>query len=192
MCPRPSTRIAHTGRRAFVARLLLALALATGLAPAARAQGVELTTLEAHRTDGEVTLEFAARLTLTRSVEDALQRGVPMHFVAQASLYRSRWYWRDERVARVTRQWRLSYQPLTATWRVGLGALGQSFGSLSEALAVISRASWRLTDAAGLEPDSRHYIEFSYRLDATQLPRPLQIGLGNDWTLGVERTLKLE
>ena len=156
------------------------------------AQGVELTTLQAQRADGDVTLEFAARLTLTRSIEDALQRGVPMHFVAQASLYRSRWYWRDERVARVSRQWRLSYQPLTSSWRVGLGALAQSYGSLSEALAVISRASWKLADAASVDPDSRHYIEFSYRLDATQLPRPLQIGLGNDWTLGVERTLRIE
>jgi Domain of unknown function (DUF4390) len=171
--------------------LALALLLAAA-APAARAQGVELTTLQAQRVDGDVTLEFAARLTLTRSVEDALQRGVPMHFVAQASLYRSRWYWRDERVARVSRQWRLSYQPLTSSWRVGLGALAQSYGSLSEALAVISRASWKLADAASVDPDSRHYIEFSYRLDATQLPRPLQIGLGNDWTLGVERTLRIE
>jgi hypothetical protein len=186
MCPRLLKRIAGS----WWIPWLLALALLAPL-PAAWAQGVELTTLQARRDDGDVTLEFAARLTLTRSVEDALQRGVPMHFVAQAALYRNRWYWRDERVARVTRQWRLSYQPLTSTWRVGLGALAQSHASLSEALAVISRASWRLADAGSLDPDSRYYVEFSYRLDADQLPRPLQIGLGNDWTLGVERTLKL-
>jgi hypothetical protein len=169
------------------------LLLALLLAPPARAQGVELTTLELKRADGELTLDFGARLTLSRSVEDALQRGVPMYFVAQAAVYRNRWYWRDERIARVTRQWRLSYQPLTSTWRVGLGALGQNVGSLSEALAVISRASgWKLADLAQVDPDSRHYVEFSYRLDANQLPRPLQIGTGGEWTLGVERTLRLE
>jgi hypothetical protein len=41
------------------------------------------------------TLEFAARLELPRAVEDALQRGVPLYFVAEAQLLRSRWYWRD-------------------------------------------------------------------------------------------------
>ena len=41
---------------------------------------------------------------------------------------------------------------------------------------------------------SRHYLEFSYRLDSSQLPSPMQLGLGaqTDWVLGVERTLRIE
>ena len=35
-------------------------------------------------------------------------------------------------------------------------------------------------------------MEFSYRLDATQLPQPLQIGLGNDWSLGIARTVRVD
>jgi hypothetical protein len=175
--------------------LLTGLLLAWGLAlaPAARSQGVEPTSLQVLRDDAGLLLDFSARLQLSRSIEDALQRGVPMYFSAQASVYRSRWYWRDERVARVGRNWRLSYQPLTATWRVGLGALSQSYPSLAEALAVVASVGrWKLAEPGVLEPDERYYVEFSWRLDTTQLPRPMQIGLGGDWSLGLERTLKVD
>jgi hypothetical protein len=180
-------------------RLLLALALlltlgASGLG-SAQAQGVELAVLAVQREDGELSLDFDARMNLPKSVEDALQRGLPVYFVAQASLYRSRWYWRDERVVRVQRSWRLAYQPLTATWRVGFGGFNQSFPTLAEALAVVSRSSrWRLADLSQLDPDSRYYLDFSYRLDHSQLPSPMQIGVGGqaDWVLGVERTLRVD
>jgi Domain of unknown function (DUF4390) len=178
-------------------RLLLGLALLTLLAVPAgvRAQAVELPLLALQRFEGELLLDFEARVTLPRSVEDAMQRGVPVYFVAEASLYRSRWYWRDERVARVQRSWRVAYQPLTSTWRVGFGGFNQSFPTLAEALNVVSRSSrWRVADLTQLEPDSRYYLEFGYRLDNTQLPSPMQLGLGGqaDWVLGVERTLRIE
>jgi len=175
--------------------LALLLCLFSGLPGVARAQGVELSTLQPSRQEGALTLEFAVRLNLPRAVEEALQRGVPVYFVAEASVYRSRWYWRDERVARVTRTWRVAYQPLTGTWRVGLGGLYQTHATLAEALGVVSRsAGWKLADLAQIDPDSRYYVEFSYRLDSSQLPSPMQIGLGGqaDWTLGIERTVRLD
>jgi hypothetical protein len=100
-------------RRELVRRSLLqglALMLLLGLlgAGTVRAQGIELAALQLQRQDGELTLDFDIRLTLPKSVEDAMQRGVPVYFVAEATLYRSRWYWRDERVARVQRSWRVA------------------------------------------------------------------------------------
>ena len=159
------------------------------------AQGVDVASIGLERRDGQLTLEFSLRPQLPRTVEEALRRGVPMYFTAQASVYRSRWYWRDERLARVSRQWRLAYQPLTDTWRVGIGALAQSFPSLQEALGVITRTSgWVLLEASQLDPGSQHYVEFSFRLDTTQLPPPILVGLTGqaDWQLGVERTLRVE
>jgi len=173
----------------------LALVLMLWLPGLARAQGVELAHLEVQRQDGELTLDFEARLTLPRGVEDAMQRGVPVYFVADAALYRVRWYWRDERVARVQRSWRVAYQPLTSTWRVGFGGFNQSFQSLGEALAVVSRSSrWKVAELSQLDPDSKYYLEFSYRLDNSQLPSPMQLGLGGqaEWVLGIERTLRLD
>ncbi len=172
------------------------LALALGLAPLpAQAQGVELSNLEVNRAEGSLNLSFAARVTLPKAVEDALQRGVPIYFVAEAQLLRSRWYWRDERIARVQRSWRVAYQPLTSTWRVGLGGLNQTSPSLTEALAVASRsAAWRLAEVAPLDGDKNLYLVFSYRLDSSQLPGPMQFGLGGsgDFAVGVERVLKVE
>lgn len=178
----------------------LALALLLGLlgllgTTAVRAQGIELALLQLQRQDGELALDFDARLTLPKSVEDALQRGVPVYFVAEAALYRQRWYWRDERVARVQRSWRVAYQPLTSTWRVGFGGFNQSFQTLGEALTVVSRsARWKVAELAQLDAESRYYLEFSYRLDSSQLPSPMQLGLGSqsEWVLGVERSLRVD
>jgi hypothetical protein len=98
-------------------------------------------------------------------------------------------------MARVTRTWRLAYQPLTGNWRVGLGGLNQTYATLAEAMAAVSRsAQWRLADLAQIDPDSRHYVEFFWRLDTAQLPSPMLIGLvgGSEFALGVERTLRLD
>jgi hypothetical protein len=181
-------------RRRFLAWPLMAAAAALAGAPAA-GQGVDLVSLEVQRQEGWLTLDFNARLQLSRALQEALERGIPVYFVADALVLRNRWYWRDERVARTTRTWRLAYQPLTSSWRVGIGAIGQSFATLPEALGAVSRLSgWRLAELGALDPDARHYVEFSFRLDTTQLPGPMQIGLTSqgDWTLRIDRTLRLE
>jgi len=168
------------------------------LAPAsaaAQSPGIELASLSVHRLDGELVLDFEAPVTLSKTVQEAMERGLPVYFVARADLYRGRWYWRDERIARVQRVWRVAYQPLTSNWRVGFGGFNQTFASLGEALSVVSRSSrWKVTELSQLDPDSRHYIDFSYGLDTTQLPSPMQIGLGgqSDWSIGVERTLRVD
>lgn len=177
---------------AWLAWLALALAL---LAGPVRGQGAELATLEFERGEQGLQLDFNVRVVLSRAVEEALQRGVPLYFVADVRVYRQRWYWRDQRVARASRAWRLSYQPLTSTWRVSQGGLHQSYSSLGEALAPLSRsARWNVAAPNQLDGDGRHYVEFQWRLDTSQLPPPMQIGIGGlaDWQVGVERTLRLE
>lgn len=184
------------GRGARLVPAVLAAVVLGGLAPRARAQqGVELTSLRMLRAEGALTLDFAARVTLPRVVEEALTRGVPVYFVAQATLWRNRWYWRDERVARVTRQWRIAFQPLTGHWRVGLGGLNQTHASLSEALATASRsAGWKLAELSQIDPDKSYTLEFEYRLDTSQLPSPMQFGLvtQGDWAVGATRVMKLD
>lgn len=166
------------------------LALAAG---SARADGVDLQTFEVHREADGVLLDFAAEFELPRSVEEALHKGLALHFVAEADLMRSRWYWRDERVAEAERTWRLTWQPLARTYRVNFGALSQSYTALSEALAVVQRsAHWRIADPVPAD-DDRYYLVFRYRLDTDMLPRPMQFGIGGiaDWRLSVERRVPL-
>lgn len=177
-----------------VAAACLATALVL-LAVDARAQGVELNGLTLQKLDAGLTLDFSVRMALPHAVEDAVQRGVPLYFVAEATVWRYRWYWRDQRVARASRTWRLSYQPLSDSWRVSLGGLAQSHATLQDALASMSSAArWKIADHSQVDPDERYYVEFSYKLDTSQLPRPMQFGIGGqaDWTLGVERTVRVD
>jgi hypothetical protein len=200
--PRPPVRCqvppGRAPRKGLVGRLLACwlsvLVLALGAAPS-WGQGVELALLQTTRAEGGVNLDFAARVSLPKTAEDALARGVPIYFVAEAALLRSRWYWRDERVARISRSWRVAYQPLTNTWRVSLAGLNQTFASLPDALSAASRsANWRLAEAGQLDADKSYYLQFSYRLDTSQLPGPMQFGLGGggEWAVGVTREIKVE
>lgn len=179
--------VRHAGGAVLAA---LALSLAMG---GARAETVTLDSFELTRSDDGLALSFAARFELSKPIEEALQKGVPLFFVAQAEVFRDRWYWADKRLAQATRTWRLAFQPLTRKYRVTYGGLSQHYDSLPDALTAVTRSvSWKLVDAAQLD-DGKHYVEFSYQLDTTQLPRPMQIGIGgqSDWTFKVERTRRL-
>jgi hypothetical protein len=172
----------------------LFLSCLTLYGPVALAQGVELATFKTSRSEGGLNLEFVARVTLPKTVEDALRSGVTVYFVAEAQLLRNRWYWRDERVSRVQRSWRVVYQPLTERWRVGLLGVNQTYASLAEALTAASSSSgWRLAELGQIDNDKAYTVEFSYRLDASQLPGPMQLGLGGqgDWAVGVSRVIKV-
>ncbi|MDN3918740.1 DUF4390 domain-containing protein [Roseateles violae] len=179
--------------RRWAAALLLGLLLVL-FGRAALADGVELSHLATQRVEEGLELSFGTRFELPHAAEDALLKGVPIYFVAEVTVLRNRWYWRDARVARAQRSWRLTWQPLTRQYRVSTGGLHQSFTALGEALAFLRGVSgWRIAEAKELEDEGRYYIEFSYRLDTSQLPRPMQIGLGSPqgWGLSLERSLSL-
>ena len=174
-------------------RTLLGACIAGCIAPWAWADTTPaITFFEINRDDDAVSLSYAVDFVLAPAVEDALMKGVPLHFVAQAKVFGNRWYWRDRRIANATRTWRVAYQPLTANYRVSFGGLSRSYPNRAEAFAGVQRAvHWRVVEPGQIEAGVRHYLEFSFRLDTSQLPRPMQLGIGgeSDWTLEVERTL---
>jgi hypothetical protein len=188
------TRAASLVRRALWCLALALLAAGAAWPGAARAQSVELSTFEVARSEEGVLLSFTAKFELSHNVEDALMRGVPLYFEAEASVLQSRWYWRDKRVSRAVRNWRLTYQPLTRMYRLSSGGLNQNFETLAEALDVLRRATrWRIAEPGQLDDDGRYYVEFGFRLDTSLLPRPMQLGIGGEaaWVLSVERTARL-
>lgn len=163
-----------------------------GVLPAAFAADAELTNFELVRDDG-LLLNYAVNVELSHGVEDALSKAVPLYFVAEAEVFRSRWYWRDQRVAHAVRVWKIVFQPLTSTYRVTFAGLSQNFDSRDEALNSITRgARWKIAEAGQLDGGA-DYVEFSYRLDTSLLPRPMQIGIGGqaDWAIAVRRTQRV-
>ncbi|MCY4745046.1 DUF4390 domain-containing protein [Pelomonas sp. UHG3] len=176
-------------RIAIAAFIALLLALLPG---GVRADGIELAQLATRKSDDGLELSFATRFELSRAAEDALHKGVPLYFVAEATVLRNRWYWRDARAAHAERTWRLAWQSLTRQYRISTGGLHQSFATLDEALNVLRGLSaWRIAEPRDIEDSGSHYLEFSYRLDVTQLPRPMQIGLQSGFALSVEQKRNL-
>jgi hypothetical protein len=181
------------GRAAVTARRwVLLVALVLTLPKFAVGDGKPaLTFFEISRDDDAVSLSYAVDFELPQAVEDALGKGIPLHFVADAQIYGNRWYWRDRRLAQARRTWRVAYQPITSNYRVSFGGLSQTYPNRIEALAAVRRSiRWHIADPGQIEPGGGHYLEFSFRLDTTQLPRPMQIGIGGlaDWQLVIERT----
>jgi hypothetical protein len=165
--------------------------------PAARAQsgGAELTGFGVQRSEEGLLLNYAVNFELPRGAEEALNKAVPLYFVAEAEVFRDRWYWRDKRIASAARVWRIVFQPLTFNYRVTFAGISQSYASRAEAFASIRRGgNWKIAEPSQLEEGARHYVEFSFRLDTSLLPRPMQIGIGSqpDWALSVERTQRFD
>ncbi len=165
---------------------------------------VELEQLRVERRENELQVHAHLKLELGPAVEEALAKGVAVYFVAEAELRRDRGYWSDGMLAQVSRLDRLVFQPLTRLWRLqvasepnfasGGSSIAQTFDSLQSAPDVVRRqAGWKLADVADLEPDARQYLVYRFRLDMSQLPRPLQIGAGSqtDWNLSRSRQLRL-
>ncbi|MCL2524483.1 MAG: DUF4390 domain-containing protein [Betaproteobacteria bacterium] len=169
-------------------RWLLPLLLAPLLAWAAEIEVVD-PRIE-HDEDG-YALSADFRFELRPRLEEAVARGVVLYFVVEFEMTRPRWYWFDKMVAARAQTYSLSYHALTRQYRLSSGGLHQSFATLGEALAVLSRLrNWPISDADDPPPHAgeTYQAALRLRLDINQLPRPFQISaLGNrDWNLASE------
>ncbi len=180
-----------------MALLCVLLAAAWPLPLRAETTSAEVSLLRLERAPDGIFLYANVKVELPAAVEDALMKGVPMFFVAQADVVRHRWYWTDRRVASAQRHMRLAYQPLTRRWRLNVAsgvitassvglALNLNFDSLADAMSALQRMSgWKIADASQIEADATHKVEFRFELDLAQLPRPFQIGVFGqaDWSI---------
>ena len=165
----------------------------------------EIEQLRLERQEQGLLLQAQLKLELAPAVEDALAKGVAVHFVAEAELVRERWYWYDRKLAQISRYYRLTYQALTRQWRLQVSSealsgtnsassITQSFDSLPAALDVVRRQSgWKLAEAGDLESDNKLLVNYRFRLDISQLPRPFQITAGSQggWSLNLARSLRV-
>ena len=183
----------------------LIFSLATSMAHAA-GPTVELQSLRMQRGEDQWLVSAVWQFELPPSLEDALQKGVPLYFVTEAEVTRERWYFYDKRISRVERHVRLAFMPLTMRWRLSVSSqpfsnggsgmsLAQNFETFAEAMDAVRRvAQWPIAPVADIDADAKHNLELRFRLDLTQLPRPLQIGMAgqSDWNLSWSRTVRLQ
>jgi hypothetical protein len=206
-CSKSNRPAEGRGTAWLAALLVLACLLACwpATAPAQSTKSASVSQLKLEQADDGVYLNAQVQFELPNLVEEVLDKGIAIYFVAEAELYRERWYWTDQKVAHATRHMRLAYQPLTRRWRLnvspvpitnsGFGvSLNQNFDTLSEALDGVRRvAKLRLGDISEIGDEGLHPVSFRFRLDTSQLPRPFQIGVVGqaDWNISVERNARL-
>lgn len=167
---------------------------------------VALQNLKFERKDGGIYLSADWQFEMAPAMEDALAKGITLYFVTEVDVRQERWYFYNQRVAHAERHVRLFYQPLTRRWRVnvspqpftagGLGvAFGQSYDSLEDAMSAVRRITpWRIAAISDIALDAKPSISINFKLDLSQLPRPMQIGAAahSDWSIEFTKTQRLE
>jgi len=167
-------------------RVVFCLVLA--LSGVARADTIGVRPAELRVEEGEVLLNADFDFAVNATLEEALQKGIPLYFLLEFELTRSRWYWLDEKVAQTSLMSRLSYNALTRQYRVGVGSglLSQTFNSLEEVERYVGRVTSRpVSQASALSKGTRYEAAIRLRLDVNQLPKPFQVNAlaSREWTL---------
>jgi hypothetical protein len=166
--------------------LSLIFALAICMGSLAHSQGIVVKQAELEKIDAGWLLNANFSIALPAGLENALKKGVPLHFVTEFQLTHGRWYWFDEKAVKVERQIRLSYQPLINQYRITVGDFTFSAASLAEALRVTGTVGgWSVIEAAAISPTKQYEAAVRLTLDLGKLPKPFQVDALNskDWSL---------
>lgn len=166
--------------------MLTALLLTAGAMPAsAYAEGVEITRAGLESSEDGYKLSLALSFELTRGLEDAVTRGVPLYFTTEVQLTRPRWYWFDEKAVSASQTIRISYNVLTHQYHASIsGRLQQSFSTLDDALSLVRRPNrWLVAEKGALKVGDTYNVAVRMGLDITRLPKPFQVHAMNssDW-----------
>ncbi|MEP6701792.1 MAG: DUF4390 domain-containing protein [Betaproteobacteria bacterium] len=169
--------------------MLIRLAFIVLIAWAAgvRADTVPARSAELRLEEDHYVLDAEFDLTLNATLEEAIQRGIPLYFVIEFDLWRPRLLWFDELIASSATTYRLSYNGLTRQYRLSTGgAFYQNLATLEESQRLISRVRGRnVIEKSALQKGTRYEAQVRLRLDTTQLPKPFQITAltSRDWNL---------
>lgn len=152
--------------------------------PLSAADGISANRAEMRLTDNGYQLSASYGINLTYAVQQALSRGIPLYFVGEFSIMRSRWYWLDEEIFHSEQTVKLSYSVLTRQYRISRGALFQNFASFEDAMNILARQSSDIP-AETLKKNSNYIAAARLRLDIAQLPKLLQVNAltSKDWSL---------
>lgn len=155
--------------------------------PALAADGIEFIDATFEATDEGYLLSTNYSVDLTHALEDALSRGIPLHFKLQLEVSRPRWYWLDDVAIKTSRNIRVSYNVLTRQYRASVdGNLYRSFSRFDDLLALLRHPGrWLVAEPGALKPDASYTVAVQFSLDVSQLPKLIQVNaLGSgDWRM---------
>jgi hypothetical protein len=164
-------------------KLLKVLLVLCFCAATAYADGLDVNKAELRLTEDGYQLAADFDVNFSYPVQQALSLGVPLYFVGEFSLTRSRWYWLDEQVFQSEQSVKLSYNVLTRQYRISRGALFQHFASLEEIMRILARQNSSYIPADAMKKDGSYIAAVRLRLDTKQLPKLMQVNVltSKDW-----------
>lgn len=147
------------------------------------ADGIDVNKAEMRLTEDGYQLAAEFDVNFSYPVQQALSLGVPLYFVGEFSLTRSRWYWLDEQVFQSEQTIKLSYNVLTRQYRISRGSLFQNFASLDEMIRILDRQNSAYIPADSMKKDGSYIAAVRLRLDTKQLPKLMQVNVltSKDW-----------
>lgn len=125
-------------------------------------------------------------VVLNPTLEDALLKGINLHFLVEFELSRPRNWWFDEGIVEATRKLRIYYHLLLRRYVVETGYTTHTVSTLGEALVRLGQVEdWQVLERGALRAGKRYEGRLRLRLDTSQLPKPLSIGAvgGDRWEL---------
>jgi len=155
--------------------------------PSIAAEGIEI--LQAHLENAEDGYRLSAtyNFDLNYNLEEALTRGIPLHFTTDVEMYRPRWYWFDETTLNASRTIRIDYNVLTRQYRGGvLGSVQQSFATFDDAMSLVRRPNrWLVAERGTLKIGNLYNVSVRMRLNLEYLAKPFQVNALNNsnWRL---------
>ncbi len=126
------------------------------------------------------------QIKLTSAMEEALERGVPLHFVQLFEADRPRDFWVPEEVADVRRTLRLSHNALLRNYQLTVTGNIRTFDTLPQAMEALGALDdWHVFDKKAVQRKFLYQARVRMFLDTSFLPKPLQINAftSNRWDL---------
>ena len=141
------------------------------------AEDVSLKFAEIRAVNEGYELEAQFVLNPNRTLEEALEKGVALHFIAELEVTRPRSWWLNESIGEATRRMRIYYNLLLRRYVVDAGYVTQTAPTLDEALMILGRIEhWQVLERGVLKSGRRYEARLRLRMDASQMAKPLQIG----------------
>jgi hypothetical protein len=141
------------------------------------AEDVSLKFAEIRAVNEGYELEAQFVLNPNRTLEDALEKGVALHFIAELEVNHPRSWWFNESIGEATRRMRIYYNLLLRRYVVDAGYVTQTAPTLDEALMILGRIEhWQVLERGALKPGRHYGARLRLRMDASQMAKPLQIG----------------
>ncbi len=183
-----STPFSKSGRAPWrVAAGALLFAIHALIAPAqALAEGITPVRAEVVAGDDGYHLDAEFDIKFSPGLEEAVNRGVVLHFVVEFELTKPRWFWFDEKPVQLSQTYRISYTPLLRQYRLSSGSAYQNFSRFDDVVRALSGVrAWPVADRGALRKEGGYQAAIRMRLDTTQLPKPFQLNAvaSRDWNL---------